>query len=247
MERQFKKLGLDVEFVEAVEGRELTAEKIREVCDMNAVNSSPNWLRPGIIACALSHRLCCEHIMKSDEPYAVVLEDDVILDKHFRERIDQMAKKLAEEELILLYFQSFSTIELSEEGVEVVGGGSKLFYPINYRALGASGAYLISKKAAANIYSHLLPLRTAIDAWGDHVKWGYLKSIRLAIPFVARSAYESSAVDYYDHKSWNGKFKYLISSMKIFPFHQLLQRKRKMNWQKMTRYSMVSDRSAIQP
>lgn len=238
MEKQFQKFKLKAEFVEAVEGRDLTAEKIEAVCDMNSVRSSPNWLRPGAIACTLSHRLCHERIMNSPDECALVLEDDVIFESEIAEMLNILSTRIRTEEVIMLYFQSFKPVLVSTIGTDEIIGNYRLMGPINFEVLGSSGAYIISRQAARKLHDGCLPLRTVIDAWGDHVKCGYLQNLRVVIPFAAKSAYQPSAVDYYDKNSWQGQLKQFITSRKVFPFHQILQHKRKVNWQKMTHYTL---------
>src|SRR5262245_35182096 len=90
MEEQFSNFNLDVEFIKAVDGRELSDEDFRHVTDENAVRASPYWLTPGAIGCALSHRLVYEKMMKAGIAHAMVLEDDVILKKDVIHTLKQL-------------------------------------------------------------------------------------------------------------------------------------------------------------
>lgn len=247
MERQFKKLGLDVEFVEAVEGRELTAEKLERLCDINSIKKNPQWLRPGIVACALSHRLCYEKFLQSTEKVALILEDDVILDFEIHQLIPELESSIKDLEVILLYFQSFKRIEISTVGSEDIGGGFQLFYPVNFQALGSSGAYVISRASAKNIHDTMMPIRYSIDNWVDHIQNGSINTIRLSIPFVAQPIHATSAVDYIDHNSFAGRIKEFISETKIFPLYQLIRLRKERTWRRMTSFSFSPQSSPLQP
>ena len=55
MTQQFNEHNIKFERIEAVDGRLLTKEEIEAKCDMDSVNSSPQWLTPGMLACCMSH------------------------------------------------------------------------------------------------------------------------------------------------------------------------------------------------
>ena len=70
---------LDVEFVEAVDGRKMSPEEI-ETCfnQSKAHRRYGRILRGGEIGCTLSHKLCAQKLLNSNLPYALFLEDDLI-------------------------------------------------------------------------------------------------------------------------------------------------------------------------
>lgn len=76
---------LDVEFLKAIDGRLLTDEERRLRFDFDrSVTLYGKDLNAGEVGCALSHRKAYDELLKSDAPYALVLEDDisVIRDLH---------------------------------------------------------------------------------------------------------------------------------------------------------------------
>src|SRR5262245_6692080 len=81
MERQLATSDLDYEFVEAIEGRNLSADEYAELVDHTAVERWPHWLTPGAIGCLLSHRRVLEMAAERDEP-SLILEDDAVLSPH---------------------------------------------------------------------------------------------------------------------------------------------------------------------
>lgn len=73
-----KQHGLAYERVPAVLGRALSEADIAKVYDQDANKKSYyRTLSPGEIGCYLSHRECWKKIANSNEPYGVVLEDDI--------------------------------------------------------------------------------------------------------------------------------------------------------------------------
>jgi glycosyl transferase family 25 len=77
-------LGLEPVYVDAVDGRALSEEDLREYVDPRARSDSPGWLgRPTVIGCSLSHRNAWKEILDRGERSALVLEDDAILSADF--------------------------------------------------------------------------------------------------------------------------------------------------------------------
>lgn len=72
---------LDVEFIDAVDGREMTPEELNRVYDVKKGNfRCMGKLYPGEIGCTLSHQMCYHKIAEEQIPYALILEDDLVDD-----------------------------------------------------------------------------------------------------------------------------------------------------------------------
>lgn len=70
---------LDTEFIEAVDGRRMSPEEVAANFDQaEAVRHYGRQLRPGEIGCTLSHKKCAAALLASDEPYALIFEDDLV-------------------------------------------------------------------------------------------------------------------------------------------------------------------------
>lgn len=71
---------LDVEFIEAVNGKAMTMEELEKSFDQNeAFRIYGRVLRAGEVGCALSHLKCARALLDSEESVAIVLEDDLVL------------------------------------------------------------------------------------------------------------------------------------------------------------------------
>lgn len=69
---------LDVEFIKAVNGRELSEkDKQSRFNKRKCIDLIGRELNDGEIGCTLSHRTCCEALLKSNKPYALIFEDDI--------------------------------------------------------------------------------------------------------------------------------------------------------------------------
>ncbi|MFC7159339.1 glycosyltransferase family 25 protein [Pseudidiomarina halophila] len=85
MVEQLEASGLPYERVEAVAGDTLTAEQIAQVFDSKAARHNYHYqLSRGEIGCYLSHLKAWQTILNQQLDYAIVLEDDVVLDAKFR-------------------------------------------------------------------------------------------------------------------------------------------------------------------
>lgn len=71
---------LDIEFIEAVDGRIMTEVEREQVFDSHkAFKRYGRKCKPGEIGCTLSHQQCYKTIANSDNDYALILEDDLII------------------------------------------------------------------------------------------------------------------------------------------------------------------------
>lgn len=69
---------LDVCFVEAVDGRNLSKKQLMKIWNQDkAYKTYGRYMKGGEIGCALSHRKCYEEIWNNHDDVALILEDDV--------------------------------------------------------------------------------------------------------------------------------------------------------------------------
>lgn len=154
---------LDVEFVNAIDGRLLTEEEKQEL--FNYQKSKLLYgrvLNAGEVGCALSHRKIYETILKREDPYALVLEDDIDIQR----------------DLNLMPIEMIDRIMLSSKPRVLMLSGDFSFYsnkPVTriYSAVGAY-AYFINKTAARQILNRIKPSCVADD-------WAYYKRIGLRL------------------------------------------------------------------
>ena len=105
MEAQLSALGLEAEFVDAVDGRELSKETIKS----NTINRGMGFtnarkMTPTEIGCAWSHRNVYKRLIERGEEHAVVLEDDAVISAEIIRFWEAIPKIPFNWELISLYW-----------------------------------------------------------------------------------------------------------------------------------------------
>lgn len=69
---------LDVNFIEAIDGRKLSEEELATVFDRKrSIHAYGRELNRGEIGCTLSHIKAYRTLLESSHPYALILEDDI--------------------------------------------------------------------------------------------------------------------------------------------------------------------------
>ena len=184
MEVQLAGSGLDYEFIEGVEGRELPASSRAALVDEAAVARFPRWLKPGTIGCILSHRLVLERIAAADEGPALVLEDDAVLSDDLAGLTAALVPMVPSDGVILLNFRSLSPCRISATGLPAVRG-HELFMPVGLHTKHepvSSLAYLVGQEAARRMAELIVPVRFASDSWGEYVAGGAVRSLWCVLP-----------------------------------------------------------------
>lgn len=122
MEELFEELGIEAEYFEAVDGKELTTERLQEM----GVRFLPGYEDPyhhramtmGEIGCFLSHYRIWVTMVRKELKEVLILEDDIRFEPYFRQnavRVLNQARSVVEYDLI--YFGRKRLKEESEPGV----------------------------------------------------------------------------------------------------------------------------------
>lgn len=144
---------LEVEFITAVDGRMMSQEELRSLFDFeDSLNHYGRYLNPGEIGCTLSHRKVYEAIVQGDSPYALILEDDIAIQK----------------DLNTLDFEGIDKILRTKRPRLLMLSGDYCYYrntPITkiYSAVG-SYAYF-ANRAAAQLILKITPPCSVADDW----------------------------------------------------------------------------------
>jgi len=115
---------------------------------------------PERIGCALSHLACWRALLASDAPWAVVLEDDVVLADGFADFLNK-AQWPADADLIRIevatQFATLDRIEPFMPGQRKIG---RLLSPQN-----GSGGYVLTRKAAENLVADMNGFQIPVDLY----------------------------------------------------------------------------------
>lgn len=232
LQEHFDKIGLAFEWYDAVNGRELAEKDIEAYCDMDAVRKNPNWLSRSAIGCAMSHYGIYQEIIKRNLPYALIFEDDVILKKDFIQHIDTLLNQLHKNEVVTLFYQSWSPMKLSGGTAVDLYKHYKLYAPKDVFQSISAAAYLITNDACRTLSGSVLPIKYAADSWGEFKSAKAFEHFRCVYPRPVDIIDAKSTIQYLE-ESWISNIMKWIDKNKVFPVYQILRQKRKMSRQKM--------------
>lgn len=151
--------GLQPKWIEGINGQLLDRKAIRE-----NVSSYYQYLCPkSAIGCALSHFKAWNEFLKTNEKYAIVFEDDVILEKFFIDRVYNALNHVPED-YDILYLGCFGCDSKNVSNIykmsSILYGKNKRNQQINeYISIPeyayATHAYVISREGAKKMLSFL--------------------------------------------------------------------------------------------
>lgn len=157
---------LDVEYINAIDGRKLNEEERNKLFDDKKCHSLiGRTLNGGEVGCTLSHRKCYVALLNSDNQYALILEDDISIIRDLNEiRQYDIDKLLNINVPTVLLLSGDYWYWHNREIVSV------------YDCIGAY-AYIINKAAAKLILSY--NAATVADFWRYHISHGLkIKAIK---------------------------------------------------------------------
>ena len=179
MAEQLNRLGIEFERIEAVYGKELSAEEKRL-----AVNRFRWWCargtmpRDGEIGCALSHIAAYRDFIASGEDCCCVLEDDCTLKDGFKEQLLRVEGWLELEKPQVVLLTNY-TKERDDGTWRIVPS----------RGDSSSEAYVITKAAARNIVERCYPVCMPSDSWRFWVSRGWIELYH-AFPTMVPSTWQ---------------------------------------------------------
>jgi glycosyl transferase family 25 len=193
IQAQLDALGLQFEWIDAIDGHQLKDHEITENYDSRLAHEiTGRALSSGEIGCALSHLSIYRKMIEQSIPYAIIFEDDALLGSKFPDIFEHMEKQIdpREEAITLLtrahkYTAWFSKkIDKSHQLVSVV------------EAWDAHG-YLVTLAAARKLVKMLHPVHTVADCWNYLLKRRAVRIYAIVPycvghgPFARSSAIES--------------------------------------------------------
>lgn len=201
MASEFRKTGMEHEFVEGVEGANLDLDD-SSIIDPIWLGNSPFF--PGVAGCAMSHLKVYEKIIEDGSEVGLVLEDDVILPPDIDAIAEAVAAHMVGSEVVLLQYFSYLSLlrgdacRLSRRGSLELPSSRVLAFPAEVADLGASGAYLITREACELTAKAVLPVRVPADDWAFFFHERALHGVRCVIPMPVRINPEfRTTIDHY--------------------------------------------------
>lgn len=149
---------LDTQFVEAVYGKMLSQEELDSCFDTAmAYKRYGREILPGEIGCTLSHFKCYRELLKSGEPYALLLEDDITIMRDFSQ-IDAIAASLPPDKPWVLFLSAdywYTGMRKFDDSTSIANV---------YDAVGTY-AYIINRKGAELILQKNPKASNVADHW----------------------------------------------------------------------------------
>lgn len=222
---QLHRLGLPFRIVEAVDGRLLTEEQLSAECDPEVYQSQR--LSPNVIACTLSHRRIYQTMVDEQIPVALILEDDIKIKPELTQLLPELERHLPADEILLLYNTPAGGCQVTTHDQISLAAGYRLHYPLAINHLWGAAAYMLRLDVAARLVQANSPVRFASDWWGDLAAAGGLRSVRCVLPMLCehQSSFPSD-IRRGPRQPTVQRALDLIYRYRVFPFHQLLARKR---------------------
>ena len=239
IKKHLDSIGLEFEFFDAVYGKELSEDQIDKLCDREAIKNAPHWLTPSAIGCSLSHYGVYQEIIKRNLPYALVLEDDILFNIDFVACLDTTAKQMKENELMLLYYQSWEPLKLASNSKKELCGKYVTYVPKDMYQPICAAAYLITQAACKTFSKAILPVRLCADTWGKYADLNAFENFSCVYPRAVDTTDAKSTIDYIGNSRIAGIMRW-IDRNKVFPAYQLLKMKRNRNRQNMMKVQFVS-------
>ncbi len=164
IESQMKKLKLNFEFFDAIDGRKVLPKKYESMVDRKlAQRRLGKEISDGEIACSLSHALVYKKIIAEKIKNAIILEDDCIFGDDFAEMVKNKLCENSGKDFIYLYHLYARAM---------YGSKNKFFKQYNMVKLaktpnGAVGYYL-TLETVQKILEQALPISYVSD-WGVNI------------------------------------------------------------------------------
>ena len=156
MSAQLEKLGVEYEFVEAVDKRLLTEQHSKLYDDESVRRRVGRSLSPGELACALSHAHVWEIALSRDISHALILEDDAELSPEFLQTISNLA----------LFPSDWDLINFCTTAPQMPTGN---ILPPNLnignisKKMSGTVAYVVTRKGLETMLEHAYPIKAAAD------------------------------------------------------------------------------------
>lgn len=170
---------MDVELVEAVNGRTLTQQETVERFDVATFECRYQRMpQPGEIGCTLSQRLCYQKLLDSTEEVALILEDDAffVSPDAVESVITESARLITGKEAGMVLF---TPEHIYYRKGQTLTGGYKIH--VVFQGYGTS-AYLVNRKAAERILRIKRPSIVADDHQFMRIKG---IDVRVVFPNIA--------------------------------------------------------------
>jgi len=198
MRKQLNNQGVEFEIFEAYDGKVLTNDFLHQNANMTVIKQKQMPL--GAIGCSFSHLFIYKLISEREDPIILVLEDDMLLEDNFSKIVKKAAEFVSDGEIIFPYFIPKPNCKLTTDQEIKIDHKHSIKSFVDYHRALATGAYLLTKKTASQLYFGLSPITTFADDWPYFYEKGLVNKFKTIYPLLARSADFRSEIGYLKDK-----------------------------------------------
>jgi glycosyl transferase family 25 len=163
---QMDRLGLPFEFVDGVDGKQLSDDEVSELYDKKrAYRQEGRRFSLGEIGCALSHIKAYRKIVEDDIPCALILEDDAWLTPSIVGVLEAMEGKFTPDlnGVVLLQERSSGVFKKRGQTIRFI---DDLFVCNEVDSAQWAHAYVVTRTSAQSLIEALVPVTHTADSWG---------------------------------------------------------------------------------
>lgn len=216
-------LKLQYELVDCIDFKDYSPEAYGAFYDPKAVEQNP-YLTMGVIGCTLSHLKIYELMVAQQQPYAMIIEDDVILPPDIASILNLIEKEISDGDLTMISYHNRYDKEflLSNQEKKRIRKDLELVYPVNLDEIASTMAYVITLSAAKKILALNRPVTLSCDYWGDFNRLGAFNDVRCLYPMLVMPAQFRTTIDYPMTKTLKSKAAALVRRHRIPGLYQYL-------------------------
>jgi len=178
IEREMKRVRLSYKFFNGVDGLQLTKEEVQTNIDPN--HRFFRQFNKGEIGCFLSHYSVYKKIVDDNLPYALILEDDIIISPRLPELLRLIESQINQGDVISLYSSFPEPCRLYKE--KDINQNYYITKPHEVQLVMGTVAYVITLKAAENMVRNMLPMDNVVDDWRYWLQKKLILDFKIVFP-----------------------------------------------------------------
>ena len=199
--KHLKKLNIPFNRIEAIDGKELTKDEIRNNCTLFSQMFSPLSL----IGCFLSHKKAWKTMVDNNDKYAIIMEDDCELIDSFKNDLQKVLDELIPHNPDFIYLGHILLLPRINKYIDT--SNFKYSYSPKSESMVGFHCYIISNHCA----KQLLKIMDKVD---DHIDVSFTNYVNDFNVYASKKkiAYQSASAT----QSTQVKFKFPITFNSIF-------------------------------
>lgn len=155
--------------IKAVDGRKLSAKDYYEKTIPYFIKTGKT-MSPSELGCTLSHIRALDLFLETGEPYALILEDDIIGNDQSLKKISRLAETLTQNSLLICGGQEGLISRRYQLGKLALNGNAYRLARFSYQHILRTCCYVVTRKTAKIILDESKRNITLADSWDRHFK-----------------------------------------------------------------------------